>query len=124
MPEPIAFIIRHRIKEGRGEEFRRHYRDSVPRTLESKPRTSAQLAYENPDGTEVTLVRLFRDADALDLQLQGADERSKITYEFIQPLSIEIFGEPGPSTLERMKKIASSGVAVDIHPTYLGGFIR
>ena len=124
MPEPIVFIVCHRIKGGRREGFRKYYRDSIPPTFESKPQTSAQLAYENPEGTEVTLVRLFRDADALDLQLQGADERSKITYEFIQPLHIEIFGEPGPSTLERMKKIASSGVAVSIHPTYLGGFIR
>jgi len=124
MSQPIVFIVRHKIKEGRGDEFRRHYRDSVPRALESKPRTSAQLAYENSDGTEVTLVRLFHDAEALDLQLQGADTRSKITYEFVQPLSIEIFGEPNGSTVEHMQKIASSGVDVSIHPAYLGGFIR
>ena len=115
MAEPIVFIVRHRIKEGRGEDFRRHYRGSVPRTPESKPRTSVQLAYENPQGTEVTVVRLLPDADALDHQLQGADERSRITYEFIEPLSIEIYGEPGPSTAERMRKIASSGVAVSMH---------
>jgi hypothetical protein len=124
MGEPIVFIVRHKIKEGRGAEFHRHYRESIPRTLESTPRTSVQLAYENPQGTEVTLVRLFPDADALDLQLQGSAERSKITYEFIEPLAIEIFGEPGPSTVERMKKIASSGIAVSIHPAYLGGFVR
>jgi hypothetical protein len=124
MGEPIVFIIRHKIKEGRGEEFRRHYRDSVPRTLESKPRTSAQLAYENSERIQVTIVRLFSDADSLDQQLQGADERSKITYEFIEPLSIEIFGRPNPSTVEHMKKTAAAGVDVKIHPAYLGGFIR
>ena len=124
MAEPIVFIVRHKIKEGRGEDFRRHYRGSVPRTLESKPRTSVQLAYENPQGTQVTVVRLLPDADALDLQLQGADERSEITYKFIEPLSIEIFGEPGRLATERMQKMASSGVAVSIHPGYLGGFIR
>jgi hypothetical protein len=124
MAEPIVFIVRNKIKEGRGEDFRRHYRGTVPRTLASKPRTSVQLAYENPEGTEATVVRLFPDADALDLQLQGADERSKITYEFIEPLSIEVFGDPNPSAVERMKQIASSGVSVRLHPAYLGGFIR
>ena len=124
MAEPIVFIIRHKIKEGRGEDFRLHYRESIPRTLESKPGTSAQLAYENSEHTQVTLVRVFRDAEALDLQLQGADQRSKITYQLIHPLSIEIFGEPNRSTVEHMQKIASSGVDVSIHPAYLGGFIR
>ena len=64
------------------------------------------------------------DADALDLQLQGASDRSQKTYEFIEPVSIEIFGVPNASTLDRMKKIAGSGVTVNIHPRYLGGFIR
>jgi uncharacterized protein YkuJ len=40
----------------------------------------------------VTIVRFFADADALDLQMKGADKRSKKTYEFIEPISIEIFG--------------------------------
>ena len=56
------------------------------------------------------------DADALDLQIQGADERSKKTYTFIEPISIEIFGTPNPATLETMKKIAGWGVAVKISP--------
>jgi hypothetical protein len=69
-------------------------------------------------------VRVFPDADALDQQIQGADERSKKTYEFIEPTSIEIFGVPNPATLEKMKKIAGSGIVVSISPNYLGGFIR
>ena len=124
MTEPIVFISRNRIKEGKSEEFRLHYRDSIPPIMAGKPGTLAQLAYENEDATEVTVVRLFPSAEALDLQIQGADERSKKTYEFIEPISIEIFGTPNPATLEKMKKIAGSGVAVNISPHYTGGFIR
>jgi len=124
MTEPIVFISRNRIKEGKSEEFRLHYRDSIPPIMAGKPGTLAQLAYENEDATEVTVVRLFPSAEALDLQIQGADERSKKTYEFIEPISIEIFGTPNPATLEKMKKIAGSGVAVSISPHYTGGFIR
>ena len=83
-----------------------------------------QLAYENEETTEVTIVRFFADADALDLQIEGADKRSQKTYELIEPISMEIFGTPNPGTLEMMKKIAGPGVAVSISPHYLGGAIR
>jgi hypothetical protein len=124
MSEPIVFIVRNKIKEGMAEDFRSHYRDNIPPIMASKPGTLIQLAYENEDATEVTIMRVFPDADALDQQIQGADERSKKTYEFIKPTSIEIFGVPNPTTLEKMKKIAGSGIVVSISPNYLGGFIR
>jgi len=124
MSEPMVFISRNKIKEGKADEFRKHYRDSVPLTNAGKPGTLAQVAYENEQATEVTVVRLFLNADALDQQIQGADERSKKTYEFIEPISIEIFGTPNPATLEKMKKIAGSGVVVSISPHYIDGFIR
>ncbi len=124
MSEPIVFISRNKIKEGKIDEFRKHYQDSIPPIMAGKPGTLTQLAYENEDASEVTIVRLFPNADALDQQIQGADERSKKTYEFIEPISIEIFGTPNPATLEKMKKIAGSGVVVEIHPHYIGGFVR
>jgi hypothetical protein len=124
MPEPIVFISRNRIKEGKADEFRKHYQDSVPPVLAGKPRTLAQLGYENEETTEFTVIRLFPSADALDLQIQGADERSKKTYEFIEPIGIEIFGTPNPATLEKMKQIAGSGVVVRLSPHYIDGFVR
>ena len=124
MSEPIIFISRNRFKEGKIDEFRKHYRESIPPIMSGKPGTLAQLAYENEEATEVTIVRLFPSADALDLQIQGANERSKKSYEFIEPISIEIFGTPNPATLEMMKKIGGSSVTVKISPNYMGGFIR
>ena len=124
MTNPIVFISRNRIKSGMLEEFRRHYRDSVPPTEAGKPGTLAQVAYLNEEATEVTIVRLFPDAEALDLQLQGAGERSKRTYQFIEPASVEIYGTPGEVTVETMKRIAGSGIDVSIFPQFIGGFIR
>ena len=124
MTDPIVFISRNRIKPGKVDEFRKHYRESVPLTEANKPGTLVQLAYENQDATAVTIVRVFPNADAMDQQLQGADERSKRTYEFIEPVSIEIFGTPNPATLDKMKQIAGSGIAVKIDPQYIGGLMR
>jgi len=122
--EPIVFISRNRIKPGRADDFRHHYLGSIPRTLADKPGTQAQLAYMDKESAEVVIVRVFPSADALDLQVQGAEERSKKTYEFIVPVGIEILGTPNPSTLERMERIAGSGVVVKISPEYAGGFLR
>jgi hypothetical protein len=59
-----------------------------------------------------------------DFQIQGADARSKKAYEYIEPISIEIFGTPSSATLEQMESIAGFAVAVKISPNYMGGFIR
>lgn len=124
MSDPIVFISRNKIKAGKAGEFRDHYQNSISPIMADKPDTLAQLAFENEDAAEVTIVRFFPSADALDLQIQGADERSKKTYTFIEPISIEIFGIPNPATLEKMRKIAGLGVSVKISPKYIGGFIR
>jgi hypothetical protein len=124
MSEPIVFISRNKIKAGKAAEFRKHYQASIQPIMDGKPGTWAQLGYENEEGTEFTVLRLFPDADALDHQIQGADERSKKTYELIEPVGIEIFGAPNPATLEKMKKIAGSGITVSISSYYTDGFIR
>jgi hypothetical protein len=121
--EAIVFISRNKIKEGKIDEFRKHYRDSLLPTFIGKPDTLAQFGYENKEATEFTVVRVFPNANALDLQLQGADERSKKTYEFIEPIVIEIFGLPNPSTLLKMMEITGS-VSVTLSPNYIGGFVR
>ena len=120
MSEPIVFISRNKIKEGKTDEFRKHYQDSIPPIMAGKPGTLAQLAYENEEATEVTIVRLFPSADALDLQIQGADERSKKTYEFIEPISIEIFGIPNPATLENDEENSGIGCRREDQPKLHG----
>ena len=124
MTNPIVFISRNRIKQGKVDEFREHYKEGVSRLKSEKPDTLIHLAYENEAITEVTVIRFFLNADALEAQIHGSDQRSKITYEFIEPTAIEIFGTPKTTTIERMKQIAGSGVQVNIHPNFIGGFVR
>ena len=123
MTEPIIFVSRNKIREGKAEEFKNKYLASVPVTMDAKPGTIVQLAYQN-EFNEVTIIRLFPSAEALDHQLQGAEDRSKVIYELIEPTGIEIYGSPSIVTVEKMKKIAGSGIPVSISQSYLGGFIR
>ena len=124
MNDPIIFISRNRVKDGLLAEFMRHYQNSIPRTKAEKPGTYVQLAYVSDDTASVDIIRLFPHADALDDQLRGADDRSKVTYQFIEPTSVEIYGSPGDFAIEMMKKVAGSGINVSISPGFIGGFIR
>ena len=124
MADPIVFISRNRVREGMLNDFKRHYSESVPRTEAAKPDTLVQLAYVNDEGTEVDIVRVFATAEALDLQLQGADQRSRAASQFIEPSGVEIYGTPSAYTMEMLKKVAGSGIDVSVKPGFIGGFIR
>ena len=124
MSEPIVFISRNRVKPGTIDDFMKHYRDSVPPIEAGRPGTLVQVAYVDEDATEVVIVRLFPSADAMDLHLQGADQRSKRTYEFIEPTSVEVYGTPSQSAIEMFEKIAGSALPVSVFPRFIGGFIR
>lgn len=76
------------------EDFSRHYRKTIPITERNKPGTLTELAFLEAEGTEVIMIRIFADAEAMDHKLKGAGERSRRTYEFIEPTAIEICGEP------------------------------
>jgi len=124
MSEPIVFISRNRIMPGMLEDFLRHYQTSVPVTQASKPDTLVQLAYINDDKTEISFVRVFPSAEGMDEQLRGSDVRSKVSYQYIEPTAMEIFGTPSRYTMDMINKVAGAGVTVTIHPSYAGGFIR
>ena len=124
MSDPIVFISRNRVKHGMLDDFKKHYRESIPLTEANKPGTLVQLTYLSENATHVDILRIFPDAEALDRQLQGADQRSNLTYQFIEPISVEIYGTPNDFALEMMKKVAGAGIVVSIQPQFIGGFIR
>ena len=124
MSEPIVFITHHKLKEGKLGAFREMNQEALQRLEQQKPTTLAQLAYLGEDGAELSFIHLFPDAEAMDLHFEGVQERAKQAYEFMEPMSMEIYGSPSDAVLERMKQIAESGVTVRIDTDHLGGFLR
>jgi len=124
MADPIIFISYFQLKPGKLEEFSQFYRESLPRTEASKPGTTFQFSYSDENGSECLVVRLFPDAAAMDEQLRGSDERSKVTYQFIEPLRVEIFGSPNPYSLEMIRKVSGQSIEINVYTGYLGGFLR
>lgn len=77
-------------------------------TLEAeKPRSTARLAYLNDAGTEISSVHVFTDADVMDMHFQGAEERARAAYEFINPDGWEIYGTSRDAALQMMRQAAT-----------------
>ena len=124
MSEPIVFVSTHRIKEGKLDEFRQLSRKMTPLIEEGKPNTVFFQSYLNEEGTELTIVHVFPDAEAMDLHLQGADERSGSAHEFIQPQHFEIYGPASAQAMAMLRGEAGPGIGLTVKPQNLAGFIR
>ena len=124
MSEPIVFISNQRIKEGKLDGYKQYYRQVAELTEANKPGTVAHLAYVNKEGTEMSIVHTFPDAESMELHMKGVDELAKKAYEFMEIVSFEIYGSPGDTVLEMMQQAAGSRVALNIKPQPIGGYIR
>jgi hypothetical protein len=125
MSEPIAFISHFWVKPGKREDITRLFQDGSQRLEADKPRTLVFLAYFNETGTQVSFLHVFADAESMDVHFEGADERGRAAYEYMDPAGWEFYGRPSPQALETMRQAATSaGVTLSVEPDYLGGFLR
>jgi hypothetical protein len=124
MSEPIVFISHNKIIEGKLEALREHTQKTMQLLREQKPDTIVFLSYVNEDGSQVSFLHAFPDAQAMDAHFEGVQERANKAAEFIQSKSMEIYGSPSEGARAMFKQIAASGVKVSIDSDYLGGFLR
>ena len=124
MSEPIIFISNQRVKEGKLEGYKQYYRQVAEQARQNKPGTIAHIAYHNEEGTELSIIHIFTDAEAMELHMRGVDKLAKKAYEYVEILSFEIFGKPTAAVLERMIQIAGSGITLNIRPQFIGGYLR
>jgi hypothetical protein len=125
MPEPVVFISHFGIKEGMLDDMKRLSEDVIERLREGKPRTVLFLAYLDEQGTEVSFLHAFPDAEAMDLHFEGVDERVAAAYQYLEPRGWEIYGRPSEAALASMREGATkAGVSLTVLPDHLGGFLR
>ena len=125
MSEPVFFISHFAIKEGGLDGLRRLTADAMERLLQEKPRTVLFLSYLDEDGSRISFLHAFPDADAMDEHFAGADERAAAAYEFIEPRGWEFYGKPSEEVLEGMRASAERfGVPLTVEPEFNGGFLR
>jgi len=125
MSDPIVFMSRHRIKPGQREALRSATTDAWSALRIEKPRTLLNLAYLNDEGTEVTFMHAFADLEAMRLHWQGADERARQAYEYVEPIGFTIYGSVDPRMVQGMRaEAAGGGATVTVWPDFMTGFLR
>jgi hypothetical protein len=125
MSEPVVFISHFGIKEGKLDDLRRHSAEVMEQLRAGKPRTVVFLAYLDEQGTEISFLHTFPDAESMDLHFEGVDERVAAAYEYLEPRGWEIYGRPNEGALEMMRQsAAAAGVTLTVLPDHLGGFLR
>jgi hypothetical protein len=78
---------------------------NVTRRLEAeKPRTVLFLSYVDVERGVASFLHAFPDTDAMDVHVEGADERSSRACELIEPLGCEIYGGPSDTALGNMRR--------------------
>jgi quinol monooxygenase YgiN len=125
MTEPIVFISHFRVKEGMLDGFRDAFHAMTAHLEADMPRTLLYVAYADESGAQATIVHVFPDADAMDLHFRGAEERSRVAYQFIEPSGWEIYGPAGAAAIEMMRgEAAAAGVPLRIEVGGIAGFVR
>ena len=90
MSEPIIFISNQRVKEGKLEGYKHYYRQVAEQAKADKPGTIAHLAYHNEEGSELSIIQIFTDAESMELHMKGVDELAKKAFGYVEILSFEI----------------------------------
>jgi hypothetical protein len=125
LTQPVVFISHFGIKEGALEDLKRLSEDVIERLREQKPRTVLFLSYLDEQGSEISFLHAFPDAESMDAHFEGVDERVAAAYRYIEPRGWEIYGKPSDRALESMRTSAEAGgVPLTVLPEHLGGFLR
>ena len=122
MAEPIVFISHSRVKEGKLEAFRQTSLEVFNLMEASKPGTFLHYGYTNEDGSELSFVHVFPDADAMDAHFIGAGDRAGLAAEYIESYQFEIYGSASDQALGMLSQ--APGVDLVVRPGGFGGYMR
>ena len=125
MSDPVVFISHFRIKQDKADALQRLSLEATARLRSDKPRTVLFLSYSDEDRSVISFLHAFADADAMDAHFEGADDRSRMALEFIEPVGWEFYGKPSAAALESIRQAATaSGATLTVESEYVAGFLR
>jgi quinol monooxygenase YgiN len=102
MSEPIVYIDTSEIREGALEELKRAMNELVKFVETNEPRLIAYNVYIKEDGTRMTVVHVHRDSASLEFHMKVAGPAFPKFAEFIELLTIDVYGKLGDDLLEQV----------------------
>jgi hypothetical protein len=126
MTDPFIFIATNRLKQGKLDSEKKRLPDLIDFIQANEPRLIAFNEYANEEGTEVAVVQVHPDADSMVLHMELIAERAASAYAdtIDATTNIQVFGTPGGTVTDMLRRQAGAGVPLRIKPHHLGGFTR
>lgn len=122
MSQPLIYVDRSRIIEGKLDDLREAMDDLVEFVNANEPDLLAYNVYFDEARTRMTVVHVHADSDSLAFHMKVAGPRFPPFAEFIRMESIDIYGEPRDGLVERLNEKAETlgtGV-VRVHDHHAG----
>ena len=105
MPGPIVFVGAHRIHEGKLDIAKEASADLAQFVRDNHPRVLHFEIYIEDDTREMTVIQIHPDEKSLMLHMQLAGDRLARAYEFLDTVSVQMFG----NTSEPFEQAAMGG---------------
>jgi quinol monooxygenase YgiN len=122
MFQPIVFLDRSRIREGRLEEVKAHI-GALARFVEAEePRALAYRVYLDEAGTRVTVLQIHPDSASMEHHMAIAAGAFTRFAGLLDMETMEVYGSPSASLVETMQRKARMlGTAtVQVHALHAG----
>ena len=126
MAEPIVFISRWRIRQGKRAALEAMFAQSLGFIGSTKPRTALFAAYLDEAGQELRFVHAVPDAAALTDHFEGSEERSASVQDMIELLGFEVYGVAPEAAVDQLRRATGGvpGAELTLLPISMGGYLR
>ncbi len=126
MTEPIVYIDRSEILEGKLEELKEAIRRLVEFVDTHEPQLISYGFFLNEEAMQMTLVAVHPDSASLEFHMEIAGPEFRKLAELIELMAIEVYGRTSVKALKQLRQkaemLGESGSVVVQEP--LAGFAR
>jgi hypothetical protein len=126
MAEPIVFISRWRIRQGKRAAIEAMSAQAVGFIGSTKPRTALFAAYLDEAGEELRIIHAVPDAVALADHFEGSEERSASVQDKVELLGFEVYGAAPEAAVDQLRRATAAvpGAELTLLPISIGGYLR
>lgn len=126
MSDPLVYIDRSEIRDGKLEDVRKGIRELVAFVEEKEPQLIGYSFYFNEGSTGMTVVAIHPDSASLELHLEIGGLAFRKLSELIELRTIDIYGRPSEKVLDllqqKIEMLGANGRVV-VHQQQ-AGFLR
>ncbi len=126
MPEPIIYIDRSDIREGKLEEVRAAAHELAGFVEQHEPQLVSYGFYIDEEAGQMIVVAMHPDVASMEFHLQIGDSAFRKFAELISLRGIEVYGQPSDTIrnqLHQKAEMLGEGGSVVVHERH-AGFIR